>query len=66
MSPLPATSFSAVLQKPLLDSSSLVDGTAVQGDIVLHLSDLLSNYHARNITTVFKNRYPVWKVRAPN
>jgi hypothetical protein len=36
----------------------------LQGDVVLQLSSLLSNYQQRNITTVFDNRYPVWKVRA--
>jgi len=30
--------------------------------VVLQLSSLLSNYQQRNITTVFDNRYPVWKV----
>jgi hypothetical protein len=35
----------------------------LQGDVVLQLSSLLSNYQQRNITTVFDNRYPVWKVR---
>jgi hypothetical protein len=31
---------------------------------VLQLSSLLSNYQQRNVTTVFDNRYPVWKVRS--
>lgn len=35
---------------------------SLQGDVVLQLSSLLSNYQARNITTVFHNQYPVWKV----
>ncbi|WIA35027.1 hypothetical protein OEZ86_003518 [Tetradesmus obliquus] len=61
LAPLPASSFTAALQKPLLDSSALLDGSAVQGDVVLQLSSLLSNYQQHNITTVFDNRYPVWK-----
>jgi hypothetical protein len=30
LAPLPASSFTAALQKPLLDSSALLDGSAVQ------------------------------------
>lgn len=60
--PLPASIMSAALDKPLLDSSAALGGAAVQGDMVLQLSSLFSSYQAQNVTTVYENQYPVWKV----
>jgi hypothetical protein len=34
----------------------------VQGGVLLELSSLLAAYQARNVTTVYNNRYPVWQV----
>lgn len=59
--PLPATTVLLGLEKPLLDSATLVDGAAVQGGVLLQLSSVLAAYQARNVTTVFNNQYPVWQ-----
>eukprot|EP00878_Enallax_costatus_P029034 GHUV01031416.1.p3 GENE.GHUV01031416.1~~GHUV01031416.1.p3 ORF type:complete len:104 (-),score=28.18 GHUV01031416.1:1194-1505(-) len=60
--PLPASIISAASERPFLDSSAAVGGTAVQTELLLQLDRLFGKYQARNVTTVFDNRYPVWKV----
>lgn len=62
--PLPASIISVAPEKPFLDSSAAIGGTAAQADVLLRLDSLFARYQERNVTTTFENRYPVWKVCA--